>query len=90
MRRRDLLKGAAAGTGFWVLGGAASATRRSPNDTLDLAVVGVDGRGGSNLDGVGGENIVALCDLDKKKLAKGAKKRETISPSSFLVVIWIF
>ncbi|PCJ52367.1 MAG: NADH-dependent dehydrogenase [Candidatus Hydrogenedentota bacterium] len=34
------------------------------NNRLNIAVVGVGGRGRVNLDGVAGENIVALCDVD--------------------------
>src|SRR5262245_51633887 len=65
--RRDFLKGAgAAGLGFWVAGEAfcANPTRqRGPNERLNIGVVGCGGRGAGNLAGVGGENIVALCDV---------------------------
>lgn len=53
---------------------------KSPNEKLNIAVVGVAGRGGANLGGVSGENIVALCDVDDNNLTKaglihpGAKK----------------
>ena len=40
---------------------------RSLNEKLDIAVIGCCGRGGSNLNGVAGENIVALCDVDQKR-----------------------
>ena len=43
-------------------------------DKLNLAVIGVAGRGGSNLNGVAGENIVALCDVDRNRLAGAAKR----------------
>lgn len=46
----------------------------SPNNKLNIAVIGVAGRGGANLGGVAKENIVALCDVDSNKLA-GALKR---------------
>jgi len=46
----------------------------SPNEKLAIAVVGVAGRGGANLGGVSGEQIVALCDVDEHRLAKAAKK----------------
>jgi predicted dehydrogenase len=42
----------------------------SPNDRLNIACVGVGGRGLANLKGVGGENIVALCDVDALNLGK--------------------
>ena len=43
-------------------------------DKLNIAVVGVGGRGGSNLNGCSGENIYALCDINKSTTAK-AKQR---------------
>ena len=43
------------------------------NDKLNIGVVGVAGRGGSNLRGVSGENIVALCDVDATRLAAAKK-----------------
>ena len=59
---------------------AAGATRRartktpSPNEKLDVAVVGVAGRGGANLGGVAGQNIVALCDVDANNLGKAGRR----------------
>jgi predicted dehydrogenase len=41
---------------------------RSPNEKLDIGVVGVAARGAANLDGVAHENIVALCDVDSQRL----------------------
>jgi len=74
-RRRFLKVSAAAaasmvGTGPVVLVRAGA----SPNEKLDIAVVGVGGRGAANLGGVGGENIVALCDIDAQRLAGAAKQ----------------
>lgn len=48
--------------------------RLSANDKLNLGVIGVAGRGGENLAGVSGENIVALCDVDATRLAEAAVK----------------
>jgi predicted dehydrogenase len=48
--------------------------RLSANDKLNLGVIGVAGRGGDNLAGVMGENIVALCDVDSVRLAGAAAK----------------
>ena len=74
-RRRFLNVSAAAGaslvcTGPVVLARAA----RSPNEKLDIAVIGVAGRGAANLRAVSGETIVALCDIDAKRLAGAAKQ----------------
>ncbi|QDU79530.1 Inositol 2-dehydrogenase [Polystyrenella longa] len=44
------------------------------NDKLDIAVIGVGGRGGSNLQNVSSENIVALCDVNAQNLGRAAEK----------------
>jgi len=41
-----------------------------PSEKLNIACVGVGGRGGANLNGVRGENIVALCDVDTRRAGK--------------------
>ena len=53
-----------------VLGGAG----RPPSETLDLAFIGAGGRAGANLGGLGGENVVALCDVDERRAAGAFKK----------------
>lgn len=77
--RRDFIQRAlAAGTAVAVaprLAVAAPTAGRAPrsaNDKLDLAVVGVGGRGHDNLMGVASENVVALCDIDQERLDKAA------------------
>ena len=45
---------------------------QSPNGKLNIAAIGVGGRGGSNLGDVSSENIVALCDVNEKNLASAA------------------
>jgi predicted dehydrogenase len=77
MRRRRFLAGVSAGT----LGLALSnrqvfgqAEPQSPANKLNLGVIGVAGRGGENLMGVAGENIVALCDVDKIRLGAAAQR----------------
>jgi len=47
---------------------------RSANDKLNLAVIGVDGRGGANLSGVAHENIAVLCDIDDQRLTAAGQK----------------
>ena len=44
----------------------------SPDEKLDIAVIGVGRRGGANLGGVRSQNIVAICDTDANALAKAA------------------
>jgi len=54
-----------------VLAGAATA---APGEKLNIACIGVGGRGGANLNGVSGENIVALCDVDEQQAGKAFEK----------------
>jgi len=68
--RRAVLKGAAsAAFGFHfiprtVLGGPG---RTAASDKLNVAGIGVGGKGHSDVAGMSGENIVALCDADKRR-----------------------
>src|SRR5687767_2241346 len=52
----------------------AYARKLAANDKLNIGVIGVAGRGGENLNGVASQNIVALCDVDDRNLAKAAAK----------------
>src|SRR5713226_5511621 len=45
----------------------------SPNK-LNIAMIGVGGRGAANLSGVASENIVALCDVNAKAVDAAAVK----------------
>jgi len=51
-----------------------AAESTSPNEKLDLAIIGVAGQGEYNTDNVTSENIVALCDVDEQRLAKAAER----------------
>ncbi len=53
---------------------SALAQTKSPNEKLNIGIIGVANRGGDNLNGVQNENIVALCDIDDTYLAS-AKSR---------------
>ena len=56
---------------------------RGANEKLNIAMIGSGGRGGANLKGVEGENIVALCDVDKNAVEKAA---ENISEGQSIAV----
>ena len=72
--RRDVLKGvAAASAGYW-LGTSSVARAASANEKLNVACIGIGGRGGANVGGVSGENIVALCDVDDARAGGQYKK----------------
>ncbi len=47
--------------------------KNSPNNRLNVAVIGVGGRGKANWSTVPKENIVALCDVDDNRAASGYK-----------------
>ena len=51
-----------------------SARAGSPNDKLNLAVIGCGGQGAENLKQISGENIVALCDVDDELAAEAFGK----------------
>ena len=72
--RRDFLRNSAfAGIGLYVAGAARTAESRSPNEKLNIGIIGASGRGASNTKDVSSENIVALCDVDEGRLEKAAK-----------------
>jgi predicted dehydrogenase len=71
-RRRFLRNAALTGIGVWAAGSAKSVAARSPNEKLNIGIIGAGGRGGANIKGVGSENIVALCDVDEARLEKAA------------------
>ena len=78
-KRRDFLKHSAmVGAGFWIAGRATWADEiksTSPNEKLNLASIGVNGKGGSDSDQAGKHaNMVAICDIDDKSLDAKAEK----------------
>jgi len=81
--RREFLKRSAAATaavgiGYWAGPRAFAQSDEkpptSPNEKLNLAVVGVARRGAADLEEVQGQNIVALCDVDTKSLETAAAR----------------
>ncbi|NIM51272.1 MAG: Gfo/Idh/MocA family oxidoreductase [Gemmatimonadales bacterium] len=51
----------------YVLGGPGF---RAPSDKLNVACIGVGGMGHSDVRGVSGENVYALCDVDDRRAAR--------------------
>lgn len=72
LSRRELLAGLGgvglASLGLDRIGVPARAT--SPDDKLNIAVIGCGGQGADNLKLVSGQNIVALCDVDDERAAE--------------------
>jgi len=73
-RRTFLKQSASIGAGLTIVKSGVLKAGQSPNNKLNIAVIGVRGRGGANLNGVKGENIVALCDVNANNLAAAAKQ----------------
>ena len=73
-RRTFLKQSASIGAGLTIVKSGVLKAGQSPNGKLNIAVIGVGGRGGANLGGVKGENIVALCDINSNNLAAAAKQ----------------
>ncbi|NQT84717.1 Gfo/Idh/MocA family oxidoreductase [bacterium] len=68
-RREMLRKTALAGVGLWAARRSVWADIKSPNEKLNVAIIGAGGQGGGNTGAVASENIVALCDVDERRAA---------------------
>jgi predicted dehydrogenase len=74
MKRRNFLKSlGVAGTGLLLprnpIFGA-----DAPSNKLNIALIGTWGRGKAHFKAIGGENVVALCDVNEEHLASAAKQ----------------
>jgi hypothetical protein len=71
LSRRDFMNKAAAVAAFTIVprGVLGGPRRIPPSEKLNIAGVGIGGRGAGDLDEVGSENVVALCDVDDKYAA---------------------
>jgi len=73
--RRDFLKTTAAvGAGLIILPSGTLRGQNSPNNKLNIALIGADGRARAHYRGLKNENVVSLCDVDEKHLAHAAKE----------------
>ncbi len=73
--RRAFLRGTSvAATTFFIPRFSRAAEGQGANNKLNVAIVGVANQGAYNLNNVASENIVALCDVDDRLLAKAAEK----------------
>jgi predicted dehydrogenase len=65
IHRRSFLRSAAA---FGLMTSLGTRLQASPNEKLNIGIIGTSGRALSNIEGVSGENIVAICDIDDRLL----------------------
>ena len=74
-RRRFLGATSAAAAGFWVGGRTSWSLGQSRSEKVNVACIGVGGKGSSDTDQVAQfANVVALCDIDARRLGKIAEK----------------
>ena len=73
LNRRHFIKGTAA-TGAFTAYITSGLRAQSPNNKLNIAAIGVGGRGAAVLSRCTDENIVALCDVDADRGAESFKK----------------
>jgi predicted dehydrogenase len=75
MTRREFLAATTlAGAGFWAAPRTIWTQVKSPNEKLNIAGIGVGGRGADDIAGVSSENVVALCDVDEQRAAQTVKR----------------
>lgn len=77
LSRRRMLQSslATAAAGWFVAPGiSGDAAERSPNERLNIACVGVGGRGAANVSAVSKHNLVAFCDVDQQRAARTYQK----------------
>jgi predicted dehydrogenase len=72
----SLLAGAIPRTGFGSMPSLKALGYQSPNEKLNIASIGAGGRPLGVLNGMAGENIVALADVDWNRAAQGFKTYE--------------
>jgi predicted dehydrogenase len=74
--RREMLRNSAlAGITVCATGVIRAAGREpAPSERLNVAGIGIGGRGAADVGGVASENIVALCDVDAKRAAPTLKR----------------
>ncbi len=67
--RRDFFRQSAlTGAALWVAGSRSGLLAQSANEKLNIGIIGTANRASANINGVSGENIVAICDIDENYL----------------------
>src|SRR6056297_3849255 len=71
LSRRAAIQSTAAGAVAFYHGVSSPNLRAadSPNEKLNIACIGVGGRGAANVNGVGSQNLIAFADVDEKRAA---------------------
>ncbi len=75
MDRRQFVKsGSAAAAGWVILPSGARSGQNAPSNKLNIALIGVGGRGTAHYNAISSENVVALCDINANNMAQGVKR----------------
>ncbi|MEZ6091471.1 MAG: Gfo/Idh/MocA family oxidoreductase [Pirellulaceae bacterium] len=72
--RRTVLQGSLLASGYWIAPEVRAAESKSANELLNIACIGIGGRGSANVGGVSSQNLVALCDVDQQRAGKVFEK----------------
>jgi predicted dehydrogenase len=83
-RRRFLSQSALISSGLTLLPSGIMAGTRSPNDKLNIALIGVSGRALSHYGWLEQENVVALCDINEAYFSNALKR----FPSAKTYIDW--
>lgn len=73
-RRNFLAKSAIAGSGVMILPSGTLFGQNTPNNRLNVALIGAHGRGRAHYETLKDENVVALCDVCQKNLQLATKE----------------
>ena len=75
MQRRGFLNTTAlTGAGLLILPSGVMAGKNSPGNKLNIALIGVWGRGLAHYDSIGHENVVALCDVNEARFPEALQR----------------
>ena len=73
MKRRDLLKSAAPAAGLTILRSGMLRGQTAPSNKLNVALIGVWGRGTAHYTSLRNENVVAICDVNELRLKEAVQ-----------------
>ncbi len=75
MNRRQFVRATCAtGAGLMILPASRLFGQATPSKKLNLALIGVWGRGEAHYDGISSENVVALCDVNETRFPNALKR----------------
>ena len=81
MQRRDLLKSAAVGAGLTILRSGTLRGQNAPSNKLNVALMGVWGRGTAHYNVLRNENVVALCDVNDNRTKEALRSSPRPRPT---------